>query len=114
MALITIPKPSPKAEYPSGWTPQKPEAFNHPYFIKRTKSHMMPVYLKLGFRNFKKTTIIRNIKGDIWKCHEEILDYITHYMAQKHRSKVNEFSGIITVHGDHVNLIKDYLISKGF
>lgn len=101
-------------EYPSEWTPQKPEAFNYPYYIKRTKNHMVPVYLKLGFRNIKKTTIIRNVKGDIWKLHAEILDYINNYMAKKHRSKVNEFSGVIAINGDQVNLVKDYLISKGF
>lgn len=110
----TVPTPTPKNEYPSGYKPQTKEAFNHPYYIKRTKNHMVPVYLKLSFRNIKRTTIVKNITGDIWKLNHDITDYVNNYMACNIRTRVNEFTGQIQVNGDHVNLIRDYLISKGF
>lgn len=75
---------------------------------------MVPVYLDLGFRNMRKRTLIKNINGDIWALHKELYDYVTYYMARKQRTRVNEFTGTIIFAGDHVNLIKDYLVSKGF
>lgn len=111
---LTVPVPTPKPEYSSGWAPQKSEAFKQPYFIKRTRNHMIPVFLQIGFRGQRKQTLVRNIKGDIWHCHQELMDYIKYYMAKDERSRVNEFTQQIKIHGDYVNLIKDYLQSKGF
>lgn len=40
---------------------------NLPYFVARTKNHMVPVYLRLEeVRGIRKVTIIRHIEGDIW------------------------------------------------
>lgn len=115
-ALIkkTVPEPIERSEYPSGWRPQQDKAFKYPYFIRRNKNHMVPVYLDLGFRNIRKRTILKYIKGDIWALHKELNDYVSYYMARKQRTRVNEFTGTIIFAGDHVNLIKDYLVSKGF
>lgn len=109
-----IPKPAPKAEYPSGWTPQTEEANKYPYFVCRSRNYMVPVYLEVGFRGMKKETVIRHINGDIWALNKELTDYIEYYMARKARSKVNEYAQKIVINGDHVNLLKDYLIRKGF
>lgn len=114
LAVKTIQKPLEKTEYPSGWRPQQPEAFTYPFYLKRTRSHMVPVYLDLGFRNMRKRTIIRYISGDIWALHTELYDYVTYYMARKQRTRVNEYTGTISFAGDHVNLIRDYLMKKGF
>lgn len=110
----TIPELKPKAEYPSGYKPQSKEAFNYPYFIRRSRNHMIPVYLKLTFRNTRRQTIIKNIKGDIWELNREITKYVENYMARRISTRVNEFTGQIVLIGDHVNLVKDYLLSKGF
>lgn len=111
---VTVPTPTVKAEYPSGWTPQKPEAFNHPYFVRRNRNHMLPVHLFVDIHTTRKRTIIKYINGDIWKLHNEMIDYVEYYMARKTRSKVNEFTQQIMIHGDYVNLIKDWLVKKGF
>ncbi|XP_055303168.1 probable 39S ribosomal protein L49, mitochondrial [Sitodiplosis mosellana] len=110
----TVPSVQPKEQYSSGWTPQKPDALKQPYFIKRTKNHMVPVYLQIDYRGTRRRTFIKHISGDIWKLHNELMDYIEYYMAKKERSRVNEFSGQIIINGDYVNLLKDYLVSKGF
>lgn len=114
LARKTVPVPVPKEAYPSGWRPQQPEARSYPYFIRRSKNHMVPVYLDLGFRNLRKRTIVQNIEGDIWNLHQELFDYVSNYMARKQRTRVNEFTGKIVFAGDHVNLIRDYLMRKGF
>lgn len=109
----TVPVPTPKAAYSSGWTPQDAKAQTYPYFIRRTRNHMVPIYLKNSFRGLRKQTIIKNISGDIWKLNHELMDYIEYYMAKRERSRVNEFTQTIKINGDYVNLIKDYLINKG-
>lgn len=109
----TVPVPAPKAVYSSGWKPQNDNALKYAYFIQRTRNHMLPIYLKINFRGLRKQTVIKNISGDIWKLNHELMDYIEYYMAKKERSHVNEFTQIIKINGDYVNLIKDYLISKG-
>lgn len=114
LPAATVPKPTPKTEYPSGWSPQKPEAFKHPYFLPRSRNYMVPVYLLIDYRGTRKRTAITHIHGDIWQLHSEIMQYIEHYMAKKERSRVNEFTQQIIINGDYVNLIKDFLVKKGF
>lgn len=110
----TIPVPTPKAEFPSGWTPQSADVLNQPYFIRRSRNYMVPVYLLIDYRGTRKRTVVKNISGDIWKLHNELMAYIEYYMAKKERSRVNEFTGHIFINGDYVNLLKDYLTTKGF
>lgn len=110
----TVPSVVPKEKYTSGWVPQKPDALKHPYFIKRNKNHMIPIYLEIDYCGTRRRTFIKHITGDIWTLHNELLDYIEYYMAKKERSRVNEFNGQIIINGDYVNLLKDYLVSKGF
>lgn len=114
LPMKIVPTPLAKDEYPSGWVPQQARAHSYPYFIRRSKNHMVPVYLDLGFRNIRKRTIIRHIEGDIWLLYHDLFDHVSHYMARKQKARVNEFAGQIVFAGDHVNLIKDYLVSKGF
>lgn len=109
-----IPVPESKAEYPSGWTPQQPTAFQQPYFVTRTRNYMVPVYLRIGHRGWKRTTTIKNITGDIWTLYHDVMHHIKEYMARDERAQVNEFTRQIIINGDYVNLIKDFLISKGF
>lgn len=110
----TVPTPTTKDEYPSGWTPQKAEAFQHPYFVTRTRNFMLPVYLRLDHRGFRRTTTIKNINGDIWELYHDVIAHIKYYMARNERAQVNEFTRQIIINGDYVNLMKNYLTSKGF
>ena len=42
------------------------EGSDHPYFVKRSKNHMLPVYLAVHKISKQKTTVIKHIIGDIW------------------------------------------------
>lgn len=110
----TVPVPASKDEYPSGWTPQQPSAFQHPYFVTRTRNYMVPVYLKIDHRGLRRTTTIKNITGDIWELYHDSMRHIKHYMACDERAQVNEFTRQIIINGDYVNLMKNFLIKKGF
>lgn len=75
---------------------------------------MVPVYLKVDHRGLRRQTTIKNINGDIWELYHDVMGHIKSYMARDERAKVNEFTRQIIINGDYVNLLKDYLISKGF
>lgn len=109
-----IPKPTEKPEYPSGWRPQSVDVTTAPYFIKRSKNHMLPVYLKITYRGTKRTTIIKNIQGDIWLLEKELRRFLENYTGKLIRMRVHEFAGKIFIHNDYVNLVAERLTKKGF
>lgn len=109
-----IPTPVTKEEYPSGWKPPIDDKQNAKYYIKRTKNHMIPVYLKLGFRGQSSLTNIRYIQGDIYTLVNELRIYLEKYTSRKMAIRINEFSGQIYIKGDYVTLVKDYLENKGY
>lgn len=110
----TVPQPIVKDYYPSGWKPQANNLKDRPYFIPRTKNHMMPVYLEILDRGRKRLTNIRKIQGDIWQLEEELRNFLQKDSLKPIRTQVNEMNGYICIHGDHVNAIKYYLLNKGY
>ncbi|XP_022913332.1 large ribosomal subunit protein mL49 [Onthophagus taurus] len=108
----TVPKPTLKNEYPSDWKPQSLDATNLPYFIQRTKNHMIPVYMKTSNRGMKRLTYVKKIQRDIWRLENELREFLQKENKNPIRSQVNELVGYICFHGDHVNAIKYYLMKK--
>nr|CAI5841479.1 unnamed protein product [Callosobruchus analis] len=109
-----VPEPLKKDKYPSGWKPQAEDLTRLPYFIERTKNHMIPVYLRSDRRGTKKTTYIRKIQGDIFKLHKEVVEFLQKGSFYPIRSQVNEFTGIIQISGDYVNAVKYWLEQRHF
>lgn len=103
-----------KESYPSGWKPQDPSCVNNPYYIARTRNHMLPVYLKLSHRNLRKLTQVKRIQGDIWKLASELKEYTEQKMNRKVATQVNELAGQILLKGDYVAYVEEYLLNKGF
>lgn len=114
LAPNIIRKPTPKAEYTSGWKPQTIDPTKTSYMIHRTKNQMLPVYLEILFRGTKRTTNIRRIEGDIFAFEEELTNFLEDYLKRKFVIRVNEYSGEIKIRGDYVNLVKHFLMEKGF
>lgn len=75
---------------------------------------MVPVYLSITYRGTRRVTELQKIEGDIWALAEELRDFLEDYTDRKMAIRVQEFSGQIWIKGDYVNLIKDYLVDKGF
>lgn len=114
LAPLVIPQPTAKASYPSGWKPPKIDPSSVPYFIGRTRNHMIPVYLVISFRGMRRQTKIHRIQGDIWKCEAELREFLEDYMKKKMSMRVNEYTRDIILGGDYVNLVKHFLTEKGF
>lgn len=87
----------------------------YPFFVHRTRNHMLPVYLKVSKRGMKRVTQINNVDGNIWKMEEEVRRYLEKlYGANKIiATKVHEVCGHLCIHGDHVSRINEWLLKKG-
>lgn len=110
----TIPLPTEKSEYPSGWKPQTIDPSKAKYFVPRNKSHLLQVYLFIQNRGQRRITRIKKVHGDIYAMGEELRRFLEDYTGRKHAIRINEYSGTIFIKGDYVNLIKQYLMDKGF
>lgn len=106
---LLVPALIPKDTYPSGWKPQANNLDDRPYFIERTKSHMIPVYLKIGQRGIRRHTMVKRIKGDIFLLEKELREFLQKESFHPIRSQVNEFAGYIRINGDFVNACKYWL-----
>lgn len=103
-----------KSSYPSGWKPQAKNLTDQPYFIERTKNHMIPVYLKLSQRGIQRHTYIRKIHGDIFLLEKELKEFLQKESFRPIRSQVHEFAGYIRINGDFVNACKYWLEKKSY
>lgn len=108
-----VPPLTPKSEYPTTWQPPKHSEINVDYFVSRTKNHMIPVYLEQSHRGLRRITVIRKIQGNLWSLEKEIAELVKK-SGKRYASRINEMSGILYVHGDHVVNIRNFLMEKGF
>jgi len=114
LPATVVPEPLKKDKYPSGWKPQAENLDDGPYFIERTRNHLIPCYLNVSHQKTRKTTVLKKIKGDIWLLEKEIKEFLTPQFFQPIRSQVNEFAGFIRINGDYVNAVKYFLEEKGY
>lgn len=111
----TVPQPIPRTEYPSGWKPPNDEIPKLPYFVSRSKNHMLPVYLNIGHRGIGKRTVVKKIHGDIWSMEEELKQYLIEKSGKRIiSSQAHEMCGWIMFRGDYVRHCQEWLESKGF
>lgn len=75
---------------------------------------MQPVYLMISHRGMKKVTRMSKIQGDIWTLEQDLRQYLEKRMRRKMASRIHEVAGTITLKGDYVNRVKNWLNIKGF
>lgn len=114
LAPRVVPNPGQKESYPSNWKPPSDAARNEPYFVPRNRNHMIPVYLNSSHRGMRKITEITKIQGDIFQLENELKHHLKTTVGRPVATQVNELVGYIHVKGDHVNVIKEFLMQKGF
>lgn len=113
-----VPVPAPKEEYPSGWKPPSPssESTENPYFVERSRNHMLPVYLQIKQRGVFRYTHVKKVFGDLAKFEEDLQKFLT--KRYKSKSKVatrrDEINCTVEVKGDYVIGCREFLSQKGF
>lgn len=99
----------------SDWTPPPDTPPNLPYFVKRTKNFMVPVYLNFeAVRNQRKITMVKHIEGDIWALEKAIKSHLEEVTKRQVVSQVHEVAMYIKFRGDYVLHVKKWLLNAGF
>jgi len=112
---LVIPDYPVKDSYVSGWKPPADSALSNQFFVKRTKNHMIPVYLNFeAVRDQRKITLIKNIEGDIWELERLLKEHIQTTQSKTIISQVHEVAMQIKFRGDYVNIVKKWLLDRGF
>ncbi|KAL5008953.1 hypothetical protein ScPMuIL_014534 [Solemya velum] len=111
-----IPDPPNHEVYPtpSGWQPPQESALDHPYFINRTSSHHLPLYLNTRAAGRQRLTTVRKIDGDIWKFEEDLRHYLETLTEEPIITQVHEVARFVRVKGYHLDDVAKFLMEKGF
>lgn len=119
LAAPIVPTPVAKTSYTSGWKPAAADSSaassqQLPYFVARTKNHMVPVYLDTSHRGQRRITELRRIAGDVWQLERELHSEIERRLGGKPIvTRVNEMTGQIHFKGDFVTIVREYLMARG-
>nr|XP_002126528.1 39S ribosomal protein L49, mitochondrial-like [Ciona intestinalis] len=110
-----IPEPPTHGSYPtpSGWVAPSEKAPDLPYFISRTKFHVLPIVEKEKPRD-QPVTVVFYIDGDIWALEKELKELIRPYVEFDPATRVHEVTRSITLKGHHAEVIEKFLYAKGF
>ncbi|XP_013790842.1 39S ribosomal protein L49, mitochondrial-like [Limulus polyphemus] len=114
--LPVIPKFPQQKEIPSpaGWIPPAELTPDLPYFISRTKNHMLPVYLKKEIRGPRFLTTVRLVEGNLWALEKDLKEHLERKYEKEITSQVHEVVGYVRFKGDYVEDVKKWLYEKGF
>ncbi|THD19283.1 39S ribosomal protein L49 mitochondrial [Fasciola hepatica] len=125
IAKPVIPPPPPLEETPtpSGWIAPNPElSSKFPYFVRRTKNHMLPVYYEEKQRKLaeqahgmRQLTVIKHVDGDMWALAEDL----RHLLQPKCEAglfmcQVDEATRRIRIEGLFLEDVAQFLLSRGF
>lgn len=77
---------------------------------------MLPLYLKVSMRGTRRITQIKNVDGDIWALEKAIKNHLLKVYGDKKiiGTKVHEVCGHLSINGDHLSRVGEWLIKKGF
>lgn len=108
-------KDEPIERLPSGFIPPPEEAPDLPYFVPRTRNHLLPVYYNLSSDPEDCYTLIRNVTGDLWKLEEDLRLHLSLDPSKgKILTSVKEPDEIVAFRGRHLHEIVDWLHQQGF
>lgn len=101
---------------PSGWVPPPEQPPDLPYFIARTRNHLLPVYYYLHSDPNECSTILKRITGDLWKLEEDLRGHLEGLLSNKRRilTSVHETDGRILFRGRHLHEVVNWLHQNGF
>ncbi|XP_041353593.1 39S ribosomal protein L49, mitochondrial-like [Gigantopelta aegis] len=113
---LTVPDPPQHGSYPtpSGWVAPTASSTTHPYFIKRTKNHMFPVYLETSHAGTRQLVKIKQVEGDIWAFEADLRSHLEQVTGKSVFTRVHEVSRYVQVKGLHLEEVSKLLLQKGF
>ncbi|XP_046582015.1 39S ribosomal protein L49, mitochondrial-like [Haliotis rubra] len=93
----TVPDPPVHESYPtpSGWVPPAENQSPMKYFVKRTKNHMLPLYMQTTHAGNRHMVMIRKVEGDIWAFESDIRQHLEKVSGKKVAVQVHEVGRFI-------------------
>ncbi|KRX39694.1 putative 39S ribosomal protein L49, mitochondrial [Trichinella murrelli] len=107
---------------PSGWMPPKDPPLPLPYYVRRTRYNLFPIYSEMRRDELNLTTmefslvkliILYKIDGDIFACEKDLVAFLEERLGRKIASHVNEPQGKIRILGAEVVDIEQFLLKNG-
>ncbi|KRX92326.1 putative 39S ribosomal protein L49, mitochondrial [Trichinella pseudospiralis] len=107
---------------PSGWMPPKDPPLPLPYYVRRTRYNLFPIYSEMRRDELNLTTmefssvkliILCKIDGDIFACEKDLVAFLEERLGRKIASHVNEPQGKIRILGAEVVDIEQFLLKNG-
>lgn len=116
MPKQTLPRSNfePGKQYPSGYKIPSGGPPDLPYFVVRTRNHLLPVYNMIEKEDERVKTVIQRVDGDIWQLEQEIRTRLEAKHQKRIITGVNEVRGEVKFLGNHVFDVVDYLEELGF
>lgn len=116
MPKQTLPRSSfePGKQYPSGYKIPSAGPPDLPYFVQRTRNHLLPVYKVVEKEDERVKTVIQRVDGDIWQLEQEIRTRLEAKHQKRIITGVNEVRGEVSFLGNHVFDVVEYLEELGF
>ncbi|KRZ73448.1 putative 39S ribosomal protein L49, mitochondrial [Trichinella papuae] len=107
---------------PSGWMPPKDPPLPLPYYVRRTRYNLFPIYSEMRRDELNLTTmefslvkliILYKIDGDVFACEKDLVAFLEERLGRKIASHVNEPQGKIRILGAEVVDIEQFLLKNG-
>lgn len=100
----------------SGYVPPPEVPPDLPYFIARTRNHILPVYYFLDSNPEKCHTIVKQVTGDLWQLEKDLRAHLETVTNSKRRilTSVQETDERILFRGRYIHEIVDWLHAQGF
>ncbi len=114
LPLELVPPVPERSEYPSGFVPVRAKPGEHPYFVRRTVNHMLPVYTKYTRKTNILVTFIRRADGNLFALRDDLDQFLMKRYNLEFISQVAEVYGKVTYRGYFEEDFKDFLLTKGF
>lgn len=116
------PRPKPRklgepiVPLPSGYVPQADQPPDLPYFVPRTRNHLLPVYYHLDNDPDECFTLIKNVTGDLWKLQEDLRIHLEQLNESRRTilTSVREADESVAFRGRHLHQVVSWLQEKGF
>ncbi|VDL64403.1 unnamed protein product [Nippostrongylus brasiliensis] len=108
---------------PSGWQPPRDPPPNLPYYVRRRRDHMLPLYLSLKKDLLNEKTLdidhvelvtLKGVDGDVFACESDLRKFLEAELGRPVATHVDELKGRIVVKGADRSLIEKFLFSQGF
>ncbi|CAJ0586390.1 unnamed protein product, partial [Mesorhabditis spiculigera] len=120
-----IPEVPQHESYPtaSGWRPPLDPPPALPYYVRRTREHVFPLYLERKRDMLNETTLdfdyvelvtVKHVEGDVFAFEADLRSFLEKELGQPVATHIDEMKGRIRVKGADRSLLERFLFEKGF